>query len=71
MSVSDHLTNIEDSIKDMSIAATFVSMLTQASESVYDVALKRVKDYVSGRILEAKIAGRIAAGLVRSLCKVT
>ena len=43
----------------------------QSSSAVYDAALRKVHNYVEGRILEARVAGRIAAGLCRALCKVT
>ena len=42
----------------------------QSSSAVYDAALRKVHNYVEGRILEARVAGRIAAGLCRALCKV-
>ena len=37
---------------------------------MFDIAMKKVHNYVSGRILETKVAGKIAASLCRSLCKV-
>jgi hypothetical protein len=42
----------------------------QSSSEIYDVALKKVQTFVSGRILETKIAGRIAASLCRCLVKI-
>jgi hypothetical protein len=39
----------------MSLASTFISILVQSSETVYDVALKKVHSYITGRILEAKV----------------
>ena len=39
----------------------------QSSSEIYEVALKKVGAFVSGRILETKIAGKIAASLCRCL----
>ena len=69
-SASDHRRNREDGMKDMSLGSTFFAILTQSSSAVYDAALRKVQNYVEGRILEARVAGRIAAGLCRALCKV-
>ena len=57
-------------MKDMSLGSTFFAILTQSSAAVYDAALRKVQKYVEGRILEARVAGKIAAGLCRALCKV-
>ncbi len=69
VSTSDHQANREDSMKDIGMASTFNSILVQSSAPIYEVALARVRDFVQGRILETKIAGKIAAGLCRCLCK--
>jgi proteasome activator subunit 4 len=69
-SSSDHLTNREECMKDIGMASTFNAILTQASVDIYNVALRKVKGFIQGRILEPKVAGKIAAGLCRCLCKV-
>ncbi len=67
--VSDHHASREDSMKDIGMASTFNSILVQSSSAVYDAALRKMQSFVQGRILEARIAGKIAAGLCRCLCK--
>jgi proteasome activator subunit 4 len=69
VSVSDHHASREDSMKDIGMASTFNSILVQSSASVYDAALRKVKGFIQGRILETRIAGKIASGLCRCLCK--
>jgi len=46
------------------------TLFVQASSEIYDVALKKVQSFVAGRILETKIAGKIAASLCRCLVKI-
>ena len=70
MSLNDHRNSREEQMKDIGLSSTFNSILKQCSSSLYDVALKKVKNFVSGRILETKIAGRIAASLCRCLVRV-
>ena len=41
-----------------------------AAAEIYDAALKKMQSFVSGRILETKIAGKIAASLCRCFVKV-
>jgi hypothetical protein len=62
--------NREDTMKDVGMASTFSAILMQSSEKLYDVALKKVKAWINGRIMEWKISGKIAAGLCRCLTKV-
>ena len=63
--------NREDTMKDVGIqASTFSAILMQSSEKLYDVALKKVKAWINGRIMEWKVSGKIAAGLCRCLTKV-
>eukprot|EP00094_Tigriopus_californicus_P000230 TCALIF_00223-PA protein Name:"Similar to psme4 Proteasome activator complex subunit 4 (Xenopus laevis)" AED:0.06 eAED:0.06 QI:66/0.84/0.71/1/0.84/0.85/14/306/1826 len=68
--VSEHKNNMEDSMKDVGLASTFTSILFQCSEAIFDMALRKVQDFVHGRILETKVAGKMAASLCRALCKV-
>ena len=44
-------------------------ILTHCEESIYDLAVKKVQSFVKGRILETKIAGKIAASLCRCLVR--
>lgn len=52
------------------MASTFAAILTQSSPSVYDAALRKLQNFVNGRILEPKIAGKITASLCRCATKV-
>ena len=65
VSTSDHRHNMEESMRDIGMGATFNSILRQCSAEVFDVALRKTADFIRGRILETKIAGKIAAGLCR------
>ena len=51
------------------MASTFNVILIHSSEALYNLALKKVQSFVKGRILETKIAGRIAASLCRCLVR--
>ena len=68
-SISDHRNNREESMKDIGMASTFNVILIHSSEALYNLALKKVQSFVKGRILETKIAGRIAASLCRCLVR--
>ena len=52
------------------MASTFSTMLIHSSESIYKVALRKVQNFVKGRILETKLSGKIAASLCRCLVKI-
>lgn len=54
-------------MKDVGMASTFSVMMNHASEPLYTMALKKVQSFIRGRILETKIAGKIAASLCRCL----
>jgi len=69
VSTDDANVSREDTMKDAGMASTFGAILMQCSEKLYDVALKKVKNWVNGRILEWKVSGKIAAGLCRCLTK--
>ena len=64
-SISDHRNNHEEAMKDVGMHSTFNVMLIHSSEAMYNAALKKVQSFVKGRILETKIAGKIAASLCR------
>ena len=57
-------------MKDVGMASTFSTMLIHSSESIYKVALRKVQNFVKGRILETKLSGKIAASLCRCLVKI-
>lgn len=65
----DASVSVEDNMKDVGMAATFSAVLTQCSRPIYEAALRKTKSFVEGRILEAKVAGKIAASLCRCLVK--
>lgn len=69
MSLSDHRNNHEESMKDVGMASTFNVILIHSEVAIYELALKKVQSFVKGRILETKIAGRIAASLCRCLVR--
>jgi len=70
VSTDDASVSREDTMKDVGMASTFSAILMQSSEKLYDVALKKVKTWVNGKIMEWKVSGKIAAGLCRCLTKV-
>ena len=69
-STDDASLSREDSMKDVGMASTFSAILMQCSESLYDVALKKVTTWVAGKIMEWKVSGKIAASLCRCLTKI-
>lgn len=55
---------------NVSMASTLQTILMQSSLQVYKVALNKVKSFITGRILECKVSGKIASGLVKCLVRV-
>ena len=70
MSSSDHQSNKEDKMKNSGMASTFSSIITHASSSIQDIALRKVENFINGRILETKVSGKLAASLCRCLVRV-
>merc|ERR1719228_694521 len=70
VSTDDASVSREDTMKDVGMASTFSAILIQSSEALYDVALRKVRTWLGGRIMEWKVSGRIAAGLCRCLTRV-
>ena len=70
MSSSDHRTSKEDTMKNSGMASTFSSIITHASTSIQDLALRKVEKFINGKILEVKVSGKIAASLCRCLVRV-
>jgi proteasome activator subunit 4 len=69
VSMSDHRNSREETMKDIGMASTFNAILIHSSEALYMLALRKVQGFIKGRILETKIAGRIASSLCRCLVK--
>ncbi len=57
-------------MKNAGLASTLNTILMQSSEPLYDLAARKIRSFVSGRILEWRVAGKIAASLCRCLVKV-
>lgn len=70
VSTDDANVSREDTMKDVGMASTFSAILMQSSEKLYDLALKKVKSWVNGKIMEWKVSGKIAAGFCRCLTRV-
>ena len=60
----------EDNMTNVSMASTLQTILMQSSIKVYNVALNKIRSFITGRILECKVSGKIAAGLVKCLVRV-
>ena len=54
---------------DIGLGGTLNAILVNSSVQIYDLALKKVLNFVRGRILETKVSGKIAANICTSLCK--
>ena len=52
------------------MASTLGAILMQSSVRIYDVAARKVKSYISGRILECKVSGKIAASLAKCVVRI-
>ena len=57
-------------MKNVGMASTLGAILMQSSRSIYEVAARKVKSFISGRILECKVSGRIAASLAKCVVRV-
>ncbi|CAB4067874.1 PSME4 [Lepeophtheirus salmonis] len=45
------------------VGTAFQSIMFQASSDIFEIALKKLEKYIKGKILEHKVAGKLAAGL--------
>ncbi|KAJ8044540.1 Proteasome activator complex subunit 4 [Holothuria leucospilota] len=63
-------TNLQDSISSYIMGTSFYFVLTQCSPTLYEVALDKLRSYVTSTILETDLAGRTVAGLCREAVKV-
>ena len=71
MSSSDHRTSKEETMKNSGMASTFSAIITHSSTTLQDIALKKVQNFIYGKILEIKVSGKIAASLCRCLVRVS
>ena len=55
----------QESRMDMGLVGVLNSIVQNCSSEIYDMAMKKVQNFVRGRILETKAAGRIAANICR------
>lgn len=64
------MSNEESSI-NTGIVTCFDSILHQADEDLKVLAMQKLKDFLHGRILEPKVAGKIASGMCRTCAKIS
>ncbi|XP_033120997.1 proteasome activator complex subunit 4-like [Anneissia japonica] len=62
--------NRQESLAEVGVASTFSTMLNQCSPEIYQVALNKLFNYASSRVLETKVAGKMLASMCRSAAKV-
>ena len=46
------------------------SVVLMADDDILDAVITKMENFLKGRILEPKISGRIAAGMVRTLASI-
>jgi len=68
---SDTQMSNEESSINMGIVSCFDSVLHQADEKIQISAINKLESYLKGRILEPKIAGKIASGMIRTCAKIS
>jgi len=68
---SDTQMSNEESSINMGIVSCFDSVLHQADEKIQMSAINKLEAYLKGRILEPKIAGKIASGMIRTCAKIS
>jgi len=68
---SDTQMSNEESSINMGIVSCFDSVLHQADEKIQISAINKLERYLKGRILEPKIAGKIASGMIRTCAKIS
>ncbi|XP_071961962.1 proteasome activator complex subunit 4-like [Antedon mediterranea] len=62
--------NRQENLVEVGLASTFSTMLNQCSPQIYQVALDKLFRYMSSRVFETKVAGKMLASLCRSTVKV-
>ena len=68
---SDTQMSSEETSINMGIVSCFDSVLHQADEIIQDAAITKMELYLKGRILEPKISGKIASGMMRTCAKIS
>ncbi|XP_071746308.1 LOW QUALITY PROTEIN: proteasome activator complex subunit 4 [Lepeophtheirus salmonis] len=59
----DHQSFQEEGLIYTWVGTAFQSIMFQASSDIFEIALKKLEKYIKGKILEHKVAGKLAAGL--------
>ncbi|CAL4101951.1 unnamed protein product, partial [Meganyctiphanes norvegica] len=62
--------NREETMLEMGLSSTFSAILTQAHPQLYQAALRRLKTFINGKMIEIHVAGKFAANMCRSAVKV-
>ena len=57
-------------MNNICMSSTLGAILSQSSVSIYEAAARKIKSFISGRILECKVSGRIAANMCKSVVRV-
>lgn len=68
---SDTQMSSEENSINMGIVSCFDSVLHQADDVIQDSAITKMEQYLKGRILEPKISGKIASGMMRTCVKIS
>ncbi|KAG1668701.1 Proteasome activator complex subunit 4 [Nymphon striatum] len=61
--------NSEEGLLEVGLASVFTTILTHVSSDILKAALHKLQDFINGRVLETKVAGKFAAHMVRSAVK--
>ena len=69
-STADTRMSSEESSINVSIVTCFDSVLHQAEPAIQRLAIDRLEEYLRGRILEPKVAGKIASGMCRTCARI-
>ena len=70
-SISDAHMSSEESSINIGIVTCFDSILHQADFDIQQLAIGKLEEYLRGRILEPKVAGKIASGMCRTCAKIS
>ena len=65
--LQDHVRSGEDLSSDKLMSETWLTILSQSSEAIYDSALRKVKSAMVGKILETQVSGHLMASLCQTL----
>ena len=70
-SSADTQMSTEESSVNIGIVTCFDSILHQADDDIKNLATAKLEDFLRGRILEPKVAGKIASGMCRTCAKIS